>query len=166
MVVSAIVTPGTDSFDVSAEHVGDRSDMAEAGADSKPGKRRAEKPKGKGSGMALGGSANRVRSLLASVVWLVAVLCALALAVGALVIALDFNRDNSAVDLILNVANTLDFGVFKDFEPEFKKGASEAAKQSARQSAQTKSVMVNWGLAALIYLVVGKVVDRLLRPRS
>jgi uncharacterized membrane protein len=137
--------------------------MAEAQADSKPGKRRAEKSKGTGASL---GSTNRIRSLLASIIWLVAVLCALALAVGALVVALDFNRDNPVVDLILNVANTIDLGVFKDFEPDVKKGASDAAKESARQSAQTKSVMVNWGLAALIYLVVGKVLDRLIRPRS
>ena len=137
--------------------------MAEAKTD-KPGKRRAEKSGG--SGFSLGGSANRVRSLLATAVWVAAVLCALTLAVGALVVALQMNRDNAIVKPILEVANTIDFGVFKEFEPDPPDNATRAEVQDARQSAQTKSVMVNWGLAALIYLVVGKVLDRLIRPRS
>ncbi len=29
-----------------------------------------------------------------------------------------------------------------------------------------KSVLVNWGIAALVYLVAGKVIDRVIRPRG
>ncbi len=54
--------------------------MAEAET-SKPGKRRAEK---KSTTPALFGSVGRVRSLAATAVWLAAVVCALVLAVGAL----------------------------------------------------------------------------------
>jgi hypothetical protein len=131
--------------------------VAESKASSKGGKRRAESARGGGRTKT---TTKRLRSILASAVWFAAVLCALTLALGALVVALDFNRDNIAVDTILTMANTIDFGVFKDFDPG--KGASK----SEQQSAQTKSVMVNWGLAALIYLVVGKVLDRLVRPRA
>ena len=132
---------------------------------TKPGKRRAEKS---GGGFSVGslGSAGRMRSVLASAIWLAAVLCALVLAVGALLVALDMNRQNSLVKLVLDLANTIDFGVFKDFEPDLPKNPSKAQVADAQQSAQTKSVMVNWGLAAVIYLVVGKVVDRFVRPRS
>ena len=133
---------------------------------SKPGKRRAETPKREGGIALASASANRLRNIAASVVWIVAVVCALTLAVGALLVALDFNRGNAVVDAILNVANSIDFGEFKDFQPDVKKGASAADKDSARQSAETKSVMVNWGIAAIIYLVVGKVLERLLRPKK
>jgi hypothetical protein len=123
---------------------------------SKPGKRRAEKKSG--SGLPGGASLDKVRSLLATAVWLAAVLCALTLAVGALVIALDFNRSNVFVDTVTQLADAIDFGEFKEFEA--------GKSKSSRQDALVKSVMVNWGLAALIYLVVGKVADRLIRPRS
>ena len=129
--------------------------------DSKPGKRRAEKKSGRS--MALG-STNRIRSLAATTIWLIAVLCALILAVGALLVALQLNRDNPIVDFVLNMANAIDFGVFKDFQPDPPKNPSKAEIQDAKQSAETKSVMVNWGLAAVIYLVVGKVLDRVIRP--
>lgn len=139
--------------------------MAESKEDteSKAGKRRASKSKG-GGGFSL--PTSRVRSLLATAVWLIAVLCALSLAVGALLVALDMNRSNSIVKLILDIANALDFGVFKDFEPDPGNNPSKAEIRDAKQSAETKSVMVNWGLAAVIYLVVGKVLDKVIRPRG
>ena len=124
---------------------------------SKPGKRRAETPK-RGGGVALAASTDRLRNLAASVVWIVAVVCALTLAVGALLIALDFNRSNAIVDLVTQAADAIDFGEFKEFDA----GKSKAS----RESALTKSVMVNWGIAAIIYLVVGKVLERLLRPKK
>ncbi len=135
---------------------------------SKPGKRKAESPKKKGNGgVALAAaSTNRIRNLLASVIWIAAVVAALILAVGALLVALDMNRDNAIVKLVLDVANGLDLGVFKDFQPDVPDDAGKAAIQDARQSAETKSVMVNWGIAAVIYLIVGKVADRVIRPKS
>ncbi len=126
---------------------------------SKPGKRRAETS---GRGKSLGGmaveSSNRLRNVAASAIWVAAVLCALTLAVGALLIALNFNRDNAIVNLITQAADTIDFGEFKQFEA----GKSKASQESAL----VKSVMVNWGIAAIIYLVIGKVADRLLRPKK
>ena len=92
---------------------------------------------------------NAIRSRIASVVWLVAVVCALFLAVGALLVALKMNQDNAIVAFVLDVANKLDFGSFKDFTG---KGAA------------TKEALTNWGIAAVIYLVIGKVLDRIIRP--
>jgi hypothetical protein len=136
--------------------------VAEAETDSKPGKRRADKGK---PGISGAGSVSKVRSMVATAVWVAAVVCALFLAVGALLVALDMNRNNAIVEFVLNVANNIDFGVFKDFEPDVPRKATPAEVKDAKQSAETKSVMVNWGLAALIYLVVGKILDRLIRPR-
>ena len=104
---------------------------------------------GRDTGKAVVAGANAVRSRIASLVWLVAVVCALFLAVGALLVALDMNRQNDIVHFILSVAHKLDFGTFKDF---------------TGKSAATKSALTNWGIAAVIYLVVGKVLDRIIRP--
>ena len=104
---------------------------------------------GRDAGKAVVAGANAVRSRIASLVWLVAVVCALFLAVGALLVALDMNRQNDIVHFILSVAHKLDFGTFKDF---------------TGKSAATKSALTNWGIAAVIYLVIGKVLDRIIRP--
>ena len=92
---------------------------------------------------------NAIRSRIASVVWLVAVVCALFLAVGALMVALGMNQDNAIVAFVLDGARRLDFGTFKDF---------------TGKSAATKEALTNWGIAAVIYLVIGKVLDRIIRP--
>ena len=36
--------------------------------------------------------------------------------------------------------------------------------QVAQQSALARTVLVSWGIAAVAYLVVGKVLERLIRP--
>ena len=125
---------------------------AERDAEQDSGRGRDEKKtrrSGRDAGKAVVAGANAVRSRIASLVWLVAVVCALFLAVGALLVALDMNRNNDIVHFILSVAHKLDFGTFKDFTG---KGAA------------TKSALTNWGIAAVIYLVIGKVLDRLIRP--
>ncbi len=101
------------------------------------------------SGQKVVAGVNVVRSRIASLVWLVAVVCALFLAVGALLVALKMNQANPIVSFILDMANRLDFGTFKDFTG---KGAA------------TKEALTNWGIAAVIYLVAGKVLDRIIRP--
>ena len=90
-----------------------------------------------------------VRDKIASVVWLAAVVCALFLAVGALMVALKMNPDNAIVAFVLDVADVLDLGEFKEFDGK---------------NAAVKSALTNWGIAAVIYLVIGKVLDRIIRP--
>ena len=90
-----------------------------------------------------------VRAKLASAIWLVAVVCALFLAVGALLVALKMNPDNAIVSFILDGADVLDLGEFKTFEGK---------------DAAVKAALTNWGIAAVIYLLVGKVLDRIIRP--
>jgi len=96
-----------------------------------------------------------VRSKIASLIWLVAVVCALFLAVGALLIALKANQDNAIVKFVLDAADTLDLGVFSRDNGIFK---PENDPQGV------KSALINWGIGALAYLVVGKVLDRIIRP--
>lgn len=92
---------------------------------------------------------NAIRSRIASLVWLVAVVCALFLAVGALMVALKMNQDNAIVGFVVDGAKRLDFGEFKEF---------------TGKDAAVKSALTNWGIAAILYLVAGKVLDRVIRP--
>jgi hypothetical protein len=98
---------------------------------------------------------SKVRVRLAQLVWLVAVVCALFLAVGALLIALDANRDNALVKFVLDVADAVDLQVFSRDNGIFKFDGGDAA---------TKNALANWGLGAIAYLVVGRVLERLIRP--
>lgn len=84
--------------------------------------------------------------------WLAAVVCALFLAVGALLVALDANPDNALVRFVLDVADVVDLDVFSRDNGVF------------TFADDTKAALVNWGLAAVAYLVVGRVLERLIRP--
>lgn len=96
-----------------------------------------------------------VRTTLAQVVWLAAVVCALFLAVGALLIALDANQDNALVRFVLDVADVVDLDVFSRGNGIFAFDGSDAA---------TKNALANWGLGAVAYLVVGRLLERIIRP--
>ena len=112
------------------------------------GTRRGDKP-------VTGGAATTVRLRVSQVIWLVAVVCALVLALGALLIALDANPDNALVKLVHDVANALDLGVFSLDNGIFTFKGSDA---------ETKSALANWGLAAIAYLIVGRILERIVRP--
>ena len=94
-------------------------------SDSTTGKRRAETPRRDG----VKAGSRRARSLVASLVWLVAVVAALVLAVGALLVALRFNLDNPLVKVITDLADAIDLGELKSFDVA--KGASESAREDA-----------------------------------
>ncbi|MEP9361445.1 hypothetical protein ABLE68_00675 [Nocardioides sp. CN2-186] len=99
------------------------------------------------------GAAIRLR--LAQVVWIAAVVCALFLAVGALLIALDANTGNALVKFVLDGADVVDLDVFSRDNGIFKFDGSDAA---------TKNALANWGLGAVAYLVVGRILERIIRP--
>jgi hypothetical protein len=106
----------------------------------------------------VGATVNKVRSLAAQAIWIVCVLAALVLAVAALCIALKANADNGLVKFFIDTADKLDFGVFsrgKDGVAHFK-GHTHAA--------DTKNALINWGLAAVVWLVGGRIVERVVRP--
>jgi hypothetical protein len=99
----------------------------------------------------------RPRTVLAQVLWTLCVLAALFLAVGALLVALKANEDNALVKAVMHVADAVDLGVFDRVNGIKQFGGSDAA---------TKDALFNWGLGALAWLIVGRLIDRVLRPRS
>ena len=100
-------------------------------------------------------TANKIRVQLARALWLVCALAALFLAVGALLIALDANQDNDLVRFVLDVADKLDLDVFS---------RKDGIKEFTGHDAATKNALFNWGLAAIAWLVVGRILDRIVRP--
>jgi hypothetical protein len=92
---------------------------------------------------------------VSQVVWVAAVVCALFLAIGALLIALDANRDNALVGFVLDVAAAVDLDVFSRGNGVF---------HFTGEDAETKNALTNWGLAAVGYLIVGRILERVIRP--
>lgn len=139
------------SADEQPEKAGDtstpeqRSETKDAGSRATPRKQPKERTKERGSTL------NAVRSGVASAIWLIAVLAALVLAVGALLIALGFNEGHPLVEFVIDTAARIDLGELKSFE-------------GTGDKVLTKWVLVNWGIAALAYLIIGKLLDRLIRP--
>ena len=66
---------------------------------------------------------------------------------GILLVVLEANRDNGIVDFFVNVGEFLVEPFDNVFEPKKRK----------------VKVAVNWGLAALVYAVIGGLIARLLR---
>ena len=93
-------------------------------------------------------NATSVRTRVAQVVWLLFVIPALFLALGALCVALDFNRDNPLVDFVLTGADAFDLGVFS---------MDDGIKTFEGSNA-------DWGIGAIVWLVVGRILERIIRP--
>jgi hypothetical protein len=105
--------------------------------------------KGKAALSTVGSGVKRARNLLASLIWLIAVLAAAVLALGALFTALDqANQSNEIVRWVLDRGHEI-VGPFKDL---------------FRLETAKNTLLVNWGIAALVYLIVGKIVERFIRP--
>jgi hypothetical protein len=104
-------------------------------------------------------AADLLRTRVAQLVWLICALAALVLAVGALCIALRANSDNGLVKFCIDTADKLDFDAFSRTD-------GVAHWKGHDHAALTKNALVNWGLAAVLWLVIGKLVERLVRPRS
>lgn len=100
-------------------------------------------------------SATRVRVVLARIIWALFAICALFLGVGALCVALDANPNNGLVKFVLDVADAVDLGVFS---------RDNGIKEFGGANADTKNALFNWGLGAIAWLVVGRVLERIVRP--
>lgn len=127
----------------------------ESGKGSGGGKEKA-KDGGRSAGPAIKSGIDSLRTLVGQVIWIAAVVCALFLAVGALCIALDANRDNALVSFVLEGAETVSLGVFSV--------RGDGVFDFVGANSQIKNALVNYGLGALLYLVVGRIVERVLRP--
>jgi hypothetical protein len=95
------------------------------------------------------------RRRLAQLVWLLCVIAALILAIGALLVALKANKDNNLVDWVLKAADKLDLTVFD---------RANGIKDFTGKNAEVKEALLNWGLAALVWLIGGRIIDRIIRP--
>jgi hypothetical protein len=102
---------------------------------------------GDGPGTAVAGAAVGAASLLARIVWLVAMLVALVIVAGIAFVVLKANMGNSIVSSIHDAAKFL----VGPFDGIFKPKDHRLA------------VAINWGIAVLVYLLVGRLVVRLLR---
>lgn len=96
-----------------------------------------------------------VRTRIAQLLWLVCVVFALFLAVGALTYALDANPDNGLVDFVRTWANRVDLGVFSQ---------ENGIKEFVGKNSDIKNALFNWGLGAVFWLVLGRILDRVVRP--
>jgi len=109
----------------------------------------ASSGKGKQALGSVGSGVRRLRNLIASLIWLIAVIAAAVLALGALFTALDqTNQSNEIVRWVLERGHDL-VGPFKDL---------------FRLETAKNTLLVNWGIAALVYLIAGKIVERFVRP--
>lgn len=95
------------------------------------------------------------RSVLGLLVWLLFVTAAMFLAVGALLVALEADPDNGFVSFVLSGADAVDLGIFS---------RDNGLVDFVGENARTQSALVNWGLGAVAWLAVGRLIDRLLRP--
>ena len=141
------VCSATKEWDMADETVQEQGDTAATKAE----RRKAMRDRS-------GAAVAKVRSRIAQVVWIICVVAALILAIGALCIALKANPSNSLVKFVTDTADKLDFGVFsrgKDGVAHFK-GHSH--------SADTKNAIVNWGLAAVVWLIGGRILERIIKP--
>ncbi|GAA5150244.1 hypothetical protein GCM10023340_26940 [Nocardioides marinquilinus] len=100
----------------------------------------------------------KIRTAIARLLWTVCLVFAFVLAASVLLIAIDANRQNELVDFLFKFADRVDLGFFdltspiKDFDS--KKG----------QYQDTKTALFNYGIAAVVWLVIGRIVDRVVRP--
>jgi hypothetical protein len=100
-------------------------------------------------------TAARVRDIAARVVWIICMALALVLAIAAFTFALEANEDNGLVKLVRDLADAFDLGFF-DLETP--------VKEFKAPNAEVKTALFNYGIAAVVYLLVGRLLERVLRP--
>jgi len=146
---SASAAPGSGSDDTTATKPVSRVTTPAATATKTAAAPVKKAPAGKQAMSTVGTGVRQFRNLLASVVWLIAVLAAALLALGALFTALDqTNQSNEIVRWVLERGHDL-VGPFKDL---------------FRLETAKNTLLVNWGIAALVYLIAGKILERFIRP--
>lgn len=100
----------------------------------------------------------KIRMLLAKLIWAVCVFFALILAAEVLLIAIEANDRNDLAMFVRETAEKVDLGLFslsdpiKDFNPRLP------------NFSDTGTALFNYGLAAVIWLVVGRIADSVIRP--
>lgn len=105
-----------------------------------------------------GPGTDAVRAQVARVVRIVFTVLAAILALGALLVVLrdSVNEQNTIVKLITDVADAVS-GPFSKEDGIFDFSGKNAA---------AKNALVNWGIAAVVYLVLGRVIAGLVGPKG
>ncbi len=100
-------------------------------------------------------STDKVRTTAARVVWGIFLVFGLVLASAALLIALEANPDNGLVSFVLDFANAIDLGIFDLDNP---------IRQFSGENSEIKEALLSYGLGAVAYLVVGRLLERVIQP--
>ena len=88
-----------------------------------------------------------IRTRVAHLVWLFCALCALILAAGALMIALDANQKNDLVAFVLRAADAVDMGVFSRRTASSSSGG-RGPRSRTRSSTGASAPWPGWSSAA------------------
>ena len=101
---------------------------------------------------------DQLRETMAQVLRVVFLLFSVVLALGAFLVAAHDNvsQNNELVKFVLNFADAID-GPFSRKDGIF---------EFHGENATTKDAVVNWGIAAIVYLAIGRYLQRLLAPRT
>lgn len=101
----------------------------------------------------------QARSIAGRVVGAILALFAGVLALAALLIVLEANPENGLVEFVLDLANDIDLGVFSLDNPikSFGDGLPDSGDLK-------KIALLNYGLGAVVYLIVSRVAERAIRP--
>jgi hypothetical protein len=112
----------------------------------------------KGGSARFNASQAAIRTKAARVVRIVFGVAAAILALGAVLVVLrsNINGDNSIVKLITNVADGIS-GPFSRNDGVFDFSGKNAA---------AKNALLNWGIAAIVYLVVGRFLANAITPKT
>ena len=101
---------------------------------------------------------DQLRETMAKILRVVFLVLSVVLALGAFLVAARDNvsQDNELVKFVLRFADAID-GPFSRENGIF---------EFHGKNATTKDAVVNWGIAAIVYLAIGRYLQRLLAPRS
>jgi hypothetical protein len=99
-----------------------------------------------------------VRAQVARAVRIISFVLAAILALGALLVVLkaNVNQDNVIVQFITDVADAVS-GPFSRTNGIFDFGG---------KNGDAKNALVNWGIAAIVWLVIGRVISTLVAPKT
>ena len=98
---------------------------------------------------------DKIRTIAARVVWGIFLVFGLIMASAALLIALEANHDNSLVSFVLDFAKAIDLGVFDLDNP---------IRTFTGENEEIKEALLSYGLGAVFYLIVGRVLERVIQP--
>jgi hypothetical protein len=98
---------------------------------------------------------DKIRTTTARVVWGIFLVFGLMMASAALLIALEANADNNLVHFVLEFAKSIDLGIF-DLENPIRNFKGE--------NQQIKEALLTYGLGGVFYLIIGRVLERVIQP--